>query len=57
LGGHGKHIAESNFDALIVETRELFRQEFPFGEDAANAPTFTERVMLKSEQISSQDKG
>jgi hypothetical protein len=56
LGGHRKDIAESNFDALIVEARELFRREFPFGEDAANAPTLAERVILKSERISSQDK-
>jgi hypothetical protein len=53
LGGHGKHIAESNFDALIVEARELFRRELPFGEDAANAPTLAERIMTKSVRISS----
>jgi hypothetical protein len=56
LSGRGKHMAESNFDALIVEARELFRREFPFGEDAANAPTLAERIMMKSERISSQDK-
>jgi hypothetical protein len=56
LGGRGSDIAESNFDALIVESRELFRREFPFGEDAANAPTLAERIMMKSARISSQDK-
>jgi hypothetical protein len=39
LGGHGKHIAESNFDNLITEARKVFKKSFPFGEDAANAPT------------------
>mgnify|MGYP001794656865 FL=1 len=53
LGGRGKPIAESNFDALIVKGRELFRSAFPFGEDAANAPTLTERIMMKSKRVSS----
>jgi hypothetical protein len=56
LGGRGGHIAESNFDALIVEARELFQREFPFGEAAANALTFPDRIMMKSERVSSQDK-
>ena len=56
LGGRDKAMAESNFDALIVEARELFRREFPFGEDAANALTLAERIMMKSVPISSQDK-
>ena len=56
LGGRGKPMAESNFDALIIEARKVFEQSFPFGEDAANAPTLAERVMMKSERISSQDK-
>jgi hypothetical protein len=56
LGGRRKHIAESNFDGLVVEARELFQGEFPFGEDAANAPALADRVMMKSERVSSQDK-
>jgi hypothetical protein len=56
LGGHGKRIAESNFDALIIEARNVFKESFPFGEDAANAPTLAARIMMKSERISSQDK-
>jgi hypothetical protein len=34
LGGRGKHIAESNFDNLIIEARKAFKKSFPFGEDA-----------------------
>jgi hypothetical protein len=45
LGGRGKYIAESNFDALLVEARELFTREFPFGETAANALTLAERPL------------
>jgi hypothetical protein len=56
LGGRDKHVEESNFDALIVEARELFQREFPFGEAAANALTFPDRIMMKSERVSSQDK-
>jgi hypothetical protein len=56
LGGRGKPMAESNFDALIIEARKVFKQSFPFGEDAANAPTFAERIMMKSGRVSSQDK-
>jgi hypothetical protein len=56
LGGRGKPMAESNFDALIIEGRKAFTKSFPFEEDASNAPTLTERVMMKSERISSQDK-
>jgi hypothetical protein len=52
LGGHGKHIAESNFDNLITEARKAFKKSFPFGEDAANAPTLAERIMMKSGRIS-----
>jgi hypothetical protein len=54
LGGHGGPIAESNFDGLIVQARRLFQESFPFGEDAANAPK--DRIMMKPERISSQDK-
>jgi hypothetical protein len=53
LGGRGKPIAESNFDALIVEARDLFQREFPFGEKATNAATVAERMMTKSKQVSS----
>jgi hypothetical protein len=56
LGGRDKPMAESNFDSLIVSARELFKKSFPFGEDAANAPTLADRIMMKSERISSQDK-
>jgi hypothetical protein len=56
LGGRGHHLAESNFDNLVAEAGKLFKKSFPFGEDAANAPTLAERVILKSERISSQDK-
>ena len=56
LGGHGKHIAESNFDALVNDAREAFKKSFPFGEDAANTLSLRDRVMMKSEQVSSQDK-
>jgi hypothetical protein len=42
LGGRqGNHIAESNFDALIVQAGELFRRKFPFGEDATNGPNIS----------------
>ena len=43
LGGHGQYIAESNFDALIIEARELFLEALPFGESAENAPTLKDR--------------
>jgi hypothetical protein len=56
LGGRDKPIAESNFDALIIEGRKAFKKSFPFKEDASNASTLAERVMMKSERISSQDK-
>jgi hypothetical protein len=56
LGGHAKDIAESNFDNLITEGRTVFKKSFPFGENAANAPTLAERIMMKSKRISSQDK-
>jgi hypothetical protein len=56
LGGRGKHVAESNFDALVNDAREAFKESFPFGEDAANTLSFKNRVMMKSEQVSSQDK-
>jgi hypothetical protein len=56
LGGRDKPMAESNFDALIIEGRKAFKKSFPFEEDASNAPTLAERVMMKSERISSQDK-
>jgi hypothetical protein len=56
LGGHRKHIAESNFDALVNGAREVFKESFPFGEDTANTVSFKDRVMMKSEQVSSQDK-
>jgi hypothetical protein len=56
LGGRGQHIAESNFDNLVSEARKVFKKSFPFGEDAVNAPTLAERVMMKSERVSSQDK-
>ena len=56
LGGRGKDVVESNFDALIIEARKVFKESFPFGEDAANAPTLAERIMMKSERVSSQDK-
>jgi hypothetical protein len=36
LGGRGKPVAESNFDALIVQARKAFKKSFPFGEGAAN---------------------
>jgi hypothetical protein len=52
LGGRGNLIAESNFDALIVEARTVFKDSFPFGEDGANAPTLAERIMMKSARIS-----
>jgi hypothetical protein len=52
LGGRGNLIAESNFDALIVEARKVFKESFPFGEDGANAPTLAERIMMKSARIS-----
>ena len=45
LGGRGKHIAESNFDALIIEAGELFLKNFPFGESAENAPTLKDRAL------------
>jgi hypothetical protein len=53
LGGRGKRIAESNFDALIVKARDLFRLTYPFGEDAENAPTLAERIMTKPKRDSS----
>jgi hypothetical protein len=56
LGGRGKHIAESNFDALVNYARKAFKESFPFGEDAANTLIFKDRVMMESEQVSSQDK-
>ena len=56
LGGRGQDVVESNFDALIIEARKVFKESFPFGEDAANAPTLAERIMMKSERVSSQDK-
>ena len=56
LGGRGQAVVESNFDALIIEARKVFKESFPFGEDAANAPTLAERIMMKSERVSSQDK-
>ena len=56
LGGRGEHIVESNFDALITEARKVFKKSFPFGEDAANALTLKDRIMMKSERVSSQDK-
>jgi hypothetical protein len=55
LGGQGKDIAESNFDALIADAHVLFKKSFPFGEDAANA-SLSKRIMTKSERISPQDK-
>jgi len=56
LGGRGQHIAESNFDTLISQAVKDFKKLFPFGEDAANAVTFKDRVMMKSKQVSPQDK-
>jgi hypothetical protein len=54
LGGRDKHVEESNFDRFINEARTVFRESFPFGEDAANAPPkLTDRIMMKSERISS----
>jgi hypothetical protein len=53
LGGSGEPIAESNFDALIVEARKLFTKEFPFGEKAANAADIGGTpIMMKSKRIS-----
>jgi hypothetical protein len=45
LGGRGDYIEESNFDALIIEARELFLKTFPFGESAENAPTLKDRAL------------
>jgi hypothetical protein len=56
LGERGQDVVESNFDALIIQARKVFKESFPFGEDAANAPTLAERIMMKSDRISSQDK-
>jgi hypothetical protein len=56
LGGRGDYIEESNFDALITEAHRVFKKSFLFGEIAANATTFKDRVMMKSERVSSQDK-
>ena len=53
LGGREQQIAESNFDNLITEARKAFKKSFPFGEDAANATTLAERIITKSERISS----
>jgi hypothetical protein len=55
LGGRGQHIAESNFDNLITEAGKLFKKSFPFGEDAANARSWKDGIMVKSERVSSQD--
>jgi hypothetical protein len=56
LGGHGKDIAESNFDRLITEAATTFKKTLPFGEDAANTISFKDRILMKSERISPQDK-
>ena len=56
LGGRGDYIEESNFDALITKAHKVFKKSFPFGENAANALTFKDRIMMKSERVSSQDK-
>lgn len=56
LGGRGQQIAESNFDTLITEAVKLFKKSFPFGENAANTMSLKDRVMMKSERVSSQDK-
>jgi hypothetical protein len=56
LGGRGRDIAESNFDTLVAEAVKSCKKSFPFGEDAANARSWKDRVMVKSDRISSQDK-
>jgi hypothetical protein len=56
LGGRGDYIEDSNFDALITGAHGIFKKSFPFGELAANATTFRDRVMMKSKRLSSQDK-
>ncbi len=52
LGGGSAEIAESNFDGLVAQARKLFSENFPFGEQAANARMLAQRVMMKSERIS-----
>jgi len=56
LGGQGQDIAESNFDVLITKAGTAFKKSFPFGEDAANTISFKDRVLMKLERISPQDK-
>ena len=53
LGGRGDYIED--FDALITEAHKIFKKALPFGENPANALTFKDRVMMKSERVSSQD--
>jgi hypothetical protein len=48
LGGRGQHIAESNFDTLVSGAVKAFKESFPFGENAANALSPKDRVMMKS---------
>ena len=48
LGVRSNEIAESNFDGFIAEARDLFKNTFPFREQAANSCTLARRIILKS---------
>jgi hypothetical protein len=47
-------VEQTNFDSLTAEARLLFLENFPFGENPENAPTWTQRRrMRKSGTVSS----